>query len=61
MANSADPDQLPTHLDLHCLFLRQGMSCSAREGLKVSLLKEFCVQKSKHDFTTAVMLREDKN
>ena len=42
MANSADPDQLaseeakllknPTDLDLHCL-LRQGMSCSAREGL----------------------------
>ena len=38
MTNSADPDQLllqkPTDLDLHCL-LRQGMSCSAREGLKV--------------------------
>ena len=41
MANSADPDQLassevlqkPTDLDLHCL-LGQGMSCSAREGLK---------------------------
>ena len=42
MTNSADPDQLaseiswllkkPTDLDLHCL-LRQGMSCSAREGL----------------------------
>ena len=38
---SVDPDQLasiswllkkPTDLDLHCL-LRQGMSCSAREGL----------------------------
>ena len=25
--------QKPTDLDLHCL-LRQGMSCSAREGLK---------------------------
>ena len=32
MTNSADPDQKPTDLDLHCL-LRQGMSCSAREGL----------------------------
>ena len=31
MTNSADPDQ-PTDLDLHCL-LRQGMFCSAREGL----------------------------
>ena len=28
MTNSADPD-----LDLHCL-LRQGMLCSAREGLR---------------------------
>ena len=40
MTNSADPDQLllqkPTDLDLHCL-LRQGMSCSAREGLNTSL------------------------
>ena len=33
MTNSADPDQLICDLDLHCL-LRQGMSCSAREGLK---------------------------
>ena len=32
MTNSADPDQLANDLDLHCL-LRQGMSCSAREGL----------------------------
>ena len=32
MTNSADPDQKPTDLDLHCL-LRQGMSCSAREEL----------------------------
>ena len=33
--NSADPDlKKPTHLDLHCL-LRQGMSYSAREGLKL--------------------------
>ena len=33
MTNSADPDQLePADLDLHCL-LRQGMPCSAREGL----------------------------
>ena len=38
MTNSADPDQLvsqkPTDLDLHCL-LRQGMLCSAREGLNI--------------------------
>ena len=35
MTNSADPDQLASSyvLDLHCL-LRQGMSCSAREGLR---------------------------
>ena len=32
MTNSADLDHKPTDLDLHCL-LRQGMSCSAREGL----------------------------
>ena len=35
MTNSAGPDQLAfsaTDLGLHCL-LRQGMSCSAREGL----------------------------
>ena len=32
MTNSADPDQLPIDLDLHCL-LRQGMSCLARDGL----------------------------
>ena len=30
--------QKPTDLDLHCL-LRQGMSCSAREGLGFSRLK----------------------
>ena len=35
MKNSADPDQLASS-DLHCL-LRQGMSCSAREGLRPSL------------------------
>ena len=38
MTNSVDPDQLaseePTDLDLHCL-VRQGMSCSAREGLRM--------------------------
>ena len=34
MTNSADPDKKPTDLDLHCL-LRQGMSCSAREGLNL--------------------------
>ena len=36
MTNSADPDQLASSensiLLIHCL-LRQGMSCSAREGL----------------------------
>ena len=32
MTNSADPDQL----GLHCL-LRQGTSCSAREGLTINL------------------------
>ena len=39
MTNSAYPDQLPTDLDLHCL-LRQGMSCSAREGL-ISVASKF--------------------
>ena len=32
MTDSADPDQKPTDLDLHCL-LRQGMSCSASKEL----------------------------
>ena len=33
MTNSADPDlKKQTDLDLHCL-QRQGMTCSAREGL----------------------------
>ena len=36
MTNNADPDQKPTDLDLHCL-LRQSMSCSAKEGLNLSL------------------------
>ena len=45
MTNNADPDQLaslqkPTDLGLHCLF-RQGMSCSAREGLKVFYWAQF--------------------
>ena len=35
MINSTDPDQKPTDLDLRCL-LRQGMSISAREGLRLS-------------------------
>ena len=30
----------PTDLDLHCL-LRQGMTCSAREGLKKKSVKDF--------------------
>ena len=37
MTNSADPDQLD--LDLHRL-LRQGMSCSAREGLNEHLFRK---------------------
>ena len=56
MTNSADPDQKPTDVDLHCFFflfcffvfffflfffLRQGMSCSAREGL-IQRLKLSC-------------------
>ena len=32
MTNSADPDQLASDLDLHCL-LGQGMTCLVREGL----------------------------
>ena len=36
MINSADPDQKPSDLDLHCL-PRQGMPCSAREGLRVNV------------------------
>ena len=35
MTNNADL-QDPTDLDLHC-FLRQGMSCSAKEGLNENL------------------------
>ena len=39
MTNSADPDQLAsTDLNLHCL-LRQGMSCSAREGLSLQIYR----------------------
>ena len=40
MTNSADPDQFqkPTDLDLHCL-LKQGMWCSAREGLILLFIK----------------------
>ena len=43
MTKSVDPDQLasqkPTDLDLHCL-LRQGMLCSAREGLTGSNVRK---------------------
>ena len=54
MTNSADPDQMaseanwsvkkPTDLDLYFL-LRQGMSCSARGGLRVTmgLVMQKCV------------------
>ena len=31
MTNSADPDQKPTDLDLHC-WLTQGMSCLQEKG-----------------------------
>ena len=46
--------QKPTDLDLHCL-LRQGMSCSAKEGLKVPAVilsdLDLCLHKSqKHPF-----------
>ena len=40
MTNSADPDQKPTDLDLHCL-LRHDKSCSAREGLIVAIFIKF--------------------
>ena len=43
MTNSADPDQKPTDLDLHC-WLRQGMSCLAREGL---IFHSFLIQELK--------------
>ena len=51
MTNSADPDQLAssevgTDLDLHCL-LKQGMSCSAGEGLKHNPFQKSAVQESK--------------
>ena len=39
MTNSADPDQKPTDLNLHCL-LRQGISYSAREGLRVTVVSQ---------------------
>ena len=47
MTNSADPDQLASSeanfdLDLHCL-LRQGMSCSAKEGLRETSFVTSCL------------------
>ena len=36
MANSADPDQKPTDLDLHCL-QRQGISGFSRTRVNISL------------------------
>ena len=42
MTNGEDPDQKPTDLDLHCL-LRQSMSYSAREGLKVCHYKLYFI------------------
>ena len=49
MTNSADPDQKPTNLDLHCL-LRQDMSCSAREGLRRLPLDYQCLRDPVYDF-----------
>ena len=46
MTNSVDPDQKPTDLDLHRL-LRQGMSCSATEGLKTQMLRSDMSQNRK--------------
>ena len=43
MTNSADPDQKPTDLNLHCL-LRQGISYSAREGLRVTVVSQELTQ-----------------
>ena len=55
MANSADQDQLASSeaidLDLHCL-LGQGMSCSAREGLKTNLQRT-----TSSSFTSYMYLR----
>ena len=47
MTNSADPDQLASQEDLHCL-LRQGMSCSAREGLKL-IRRQLQTANPRHD------------
>ena len=41
MTNIADPDQLPTDLDLHCL-QRQGMSGSAGPGLRCLTTSDKC-------------------
>ena len=54
MTNSADPDHLASSdLDLHYL-LRQGMSCSAREGLisKDLEFKSDCIFKNWYLETT---------
>ena len=40
MANSADPDQLPTDLDLHCL-QKQGISGFSR--IRVNSMNSFCI------------------
>ena len=51
MTNSADPDQLASEdLDIHCL-LRQGISCSAREGLMV--VSENCFATLRREITLA--------
>ena len=61
MTNSADPDQKPTDLDLHCL-LRQGMTCSAREGLKCSKNRHAlkCVKIDSHMSATSEKLQTRK-
>ena len=53
MTNSADPDQKPTDLNLHCL-LRQGMPCSAREGLIIAIIK---ILMTKFSFKELAFLR----
>ena len=64
MTNSADPDQLaslqkPTDLDLHSL-LRQGMSCSAREGLTLKRQAKF-VADDILNFFFFLFFRENKS
>ena len=43
MANSADPDQMPTDMDLHCLQM-QGVSGLSRTGVNFTnvVIREHC-------------------